>query len=80
MTDRIGQILLLSHTAATFYMLGVIWFVQLVHYPLFAAVGKDFFTEYEKRHQSWTTYVVAPGMLVEGLTGFCRCIIRLIAS
>jgi hypothetical protein len=29
--------LLLAHAAATLFMVGVIWFVQLVHYPLFAA-------------------------------------------
>ena len=46
-------------------MAGVIWFVQIVHYPLFALVGSDGFTNYERAHQRMTTWVVAPLMLVE---------------
>jgi hypothetical protein len=46
-------------------MTGVIWFVQVVHYPLFAAVGADRFTAYEQRHTNRTGYVVAPPMIFE---------------
>jgi hypothetical protein len=49
-------------------MLGVIWFVQVVHYPLFAKTGRADFRSYEQRHTSLTTWVVAPPMLVEGIT------------
>lgn len=31
--------LLLTHLAATLFMVGVIWFDQVVHYPLFDKVG-----------------------------------------
>lgn len=31
--------LLLVHAAATWAMVGLVWFVQVVHYPLFAQVG-----------------------------------------
>lgn len=34
------QWLLLVHAAVTLYMTGVIWFVQVVHYPLFSCVGR----------------------------------------
>ena len=34
-------LLLLLHAAATLFMTGLIWFVQVVHYPLFARVGED---------------------------------------
>ena len=33
------MLLLLLHAGATFFMCGLIWFVQIVHYPLFAQVG-----------------------------------------
>lgn len=46
-------------------MAGLIWFVQVVHYPLFAKVGEGAFKEYEHDHQRRTTWVVAPVMLVE---------------
>ena len=46
-------------------MVGLIWFVQIVHYPLFAKVGRDGFRHYEMEHQRLTTYVVAPLMFIE---------------
>jgi uncharacterized membrane protein len=46
-------------------MTGIIWFVQLVHYPLFAAVGAQQFGAYAERHARLTTLVVAPPMLLE---------------
>ncbi len=57
--------LLLVHAAATLFMTGLIWFVQIVHYPLFAAVGADGFARYEQLHSARTTWVVMPVMLVE---------------
>lgn len=56
---------LVAHAAATWYMTGVIWMVQLVHYPLFARVGEATFTEYQRAHVDGMTPVVLPAMLVE---------------
>lgn len=53
------------HLVATTYMVGVIWFVQLVHYPGFADVGPAGFPRYANRHVSRTFWVVGPPMLVE---------------
>ncbi len=63
------EILLLAHLAATLVMVGIIWFVQVVHYPLFAGVGREGFATYAAQHSRWTTWVVAPPMLVEAATG-----------
>jgi hypothetical protein len=60
--------LLLVHAASTWFMTGLIWFVQVVHYPLFGGVGAAAFTEYERVHQRRTTWVVAPVMLIELVT------------
>lgn len=68
MIEALPRLLLLTHLAATVYMVGVIWFVQVVHYPLFAAIASDKFTAYEQRHASLTTWVVFPPMLVEAAT------------
>jgi hypothetical protein len=57
--------LLLLHAAATLYMTGVIWFVQIVHYPLFSRVGQPGFSEYEREHVRRTGRVVAGPMLAE---------------
>ncbi len=57
--------LLLVHAATTLFMAGLIWFVQVVHYPLFAHVGAAGFAAYERLHSRNTTWVVGPPMLVE---------------
>jgi magnesium-transporting ATPase (P-type) len=59
---------LAAHGAATWAMTGLIWFVQVVHYPLFAGVGGEKFAAYEAAHARLTTWVVAPLMLVELIT------------
>ena len=53
------------HAASTLMMAGLVWFVQVVHYPLFALVGTDASVAYERAHQRRTTWVVAPLMLLE---------------
>jgi len=60
---------LLLHVLVTLVMVGLIWFVQVVHYPLFGQVGRDTFAAYEAEHMRRTTWVVAAPMLVELATG-----------
>jgi hypothetical protein len=57
--------LLLVNAATTLFMVGVIWFVQIVHYPLFSRVGDAAFPEYERHHVRRTGWVVAMPMLLE---------------
>lgn len=66
--DTADTLLLSAHLAATAAMVGLIWFVQVVHYPLFAAVGTEGFAEYEARHARLTSFVVGPFMAVEGVS------------
>lgn len=61
--------LLLTHVAATFVMVGVIWFIQMVHYPLFSHVPSTAFAAYEATHMRLTTWVVTPPIVVEAMTG-----------
>ena len=60
--------LLLVNLAATLFMTGLIWLIQLVHYPLFAQVGAERFVEYENLHRQMITPLVGPVMLVELVT------------
>jgi hypothetical protein len=64
-----GDAVLLGHALATFAMTGIIWFVQVVHYPLFRAVGAGGFAGYSAAHARLTTRIVAPPMLLELATG-----------
>ena len=61
------EVLVVAHAAATLVMVGVIWFVQVVHYPLMARVSASEFAAYEREHQNRTTFVVAPTMLIEAV-------------
>ena len=58
----------LACLASTLFMTGLIWFVHVVHYPLFARVGWENFREYHADHTRTTGYVVILPMLVELLT------------
>ena len=60
--------LLLVHAASTLYMVGLIWFVQVVHYPLYDRVGGDVFPVYQQAHMRRTSWVVGPAMLAEAAT------------
>lgn len=61
---------LLANLAATFVMVGIIWFVQIVHYPLFSSVGTAGFPAYSGAHARLTGLVVGPPMLTEAATTF----------
>ncbi len=68
--------ILLTNLAATLFMTGLIWFVQLIHYPLYAQVGADRFVNYENLHRQMITPLVGPVMLVELLTAAALIIKR----
>lgn len=60
--------LLLANLCATGVLIGLIWTIQLVHYPLLAAVGTDAFPAYLAEHADRITFLVAPWMLLELVT------------
>ncbi|MEM7134750.1 MAG: hypothetical protein AAF702_51280 [Chloroflexota bacterium] len=69
-------ILFVAQLTTTLFMTGVIWIVQIVHYPLFARVGRDGFSEYENSHSFLITFVVMPPMLVEIGSAFFMLFLR----
>ncbi len=64
------RLTLLACVASTLFMTGLIWFVQVVHYPLFGAVAREDFGRYHVLHSQRTTWVVIVPMLVELITSF----------
>ncbi len=62
--------------AATLALAGLVWFVQVVHYPLLALVGRDAAAAYAAAHGRRTTWVVAPLMLVEAGTALALLLAR----
>ncbi len=57
-------LLFLNFTLAV-YLTGVIWTVQLVHYPSFAQVAADKFVAFHQQHSSRISWVVMGPMLLE---------------
>jgi hypothetical protein len=58
-------VILAAQAIASGMMAGIIWFVQAVHYPLFAAVDTADGAAYAQENQRRTVWVVLPPMLVE---------------
>ncbi|MEQ8358952.1 MAG: hypothetical protein RH860_05640 [Cytophagales bacterium] len=56
---------LFIHLLSTALMFGVIWFVQIIHYPLFALVEEKNFASYEKEHVRLSSFLIMPAMLLE---------------
>ena len=59
------EVVTVAHAASTFLLVGLIWFVQVVHYPLFYRVGSAELVRYEREHQRRTAMIVAPAMASE---------------
>ena len=66
--EHVANAVLIANFAATWAMVGLIWFVQNVHYPLLAQVGLDRARGIAVIHQRRTAQVVAVPMAVEGLS------------
>lgn len=65
------SLLFTFHNASTWALIGLIWTIQLAHYPLFAQIGREAFKAYHQRYTKQITWVVAPLMFAEiGTAGF----------
>ncbi|MBO1435768.1 hypothetical protein [Meiothermus sp. CFH 77666] len=75
MNDGLFKGILVFHFVATWFLVGLIWMVQVVHYPLFARVGSAEFAGYQTAHANLITLVVGPLMLLELLTAVALLIL-----
>lgn len=64
------KIIFITNLASTLCLCGVIWIIQLVHYPFFSQVGSQNFQKFHQAHSFWITPIVAPLMLAELITSF----------
>lgn len=58
------------HIFSTFFLTGLIWVIQLVHYPSFRFIDSDNFIAFEKFHTSRISFIVMPLMFTELFSGF----------
>ena len=63
------------HLIVTSAIVGVIWMVQLVHYPSFLYVDKNKYKLFQEFHMSRIGFIVVPLMTVELITGALLLII-----
>ncbi len=64
----VNSTILLVHACVTWFLVGLIWLIQVVHYPLMKMVGREEFVPYSLRHQQAITPVVGISMLLEVAT------------
>ena len=62
------HLVLVLQFGASAFMAGVIWLVQMAHYPLFDAVAGERSGTHFQANQRRTAAVVLPPMLLEGIT------------
>ena len=62
-------LLLIAHLIFSSVMTGVIWVIQIVHYPSFHFIEKELYTAFQKFHMNKISIIVMPIMLAELITG-----------
>lgn len=67
---------LVVSAAASWAMVGLIWFVQLVHYPLLGRFSAAVPAVAAVEHQRRTAWVVGPLMAAEGITALVLLVDR----
>ena len=62
------SLILYVHLIFTSIMVGVIWVIQLVHYPSFHFIKPDIYTVFQKFHMEKISMIVMPMMIAELIT------------
>jgi hypothetical protein len=68
-------LLLSVHLAVTWAMIGLIWMVQVVHYPLMASVGVESSSSYQTQHVAKMGWLVGPLMVTEMCLALALCFV-----
>jgi hypothetical protein len=56
------------------FMTGLIWVIQLVHYPSFVYATRESFTAFHDFHSTRITWIVGPVMTLELVTAVALCL------
>jgi hypothetical protein len=66
--------LVITHAGATWFLVGLIWTIQLVHYPSFSSIDPSVYGGFQKQHMRRMGQLVGLPWLVEGM-----CVLALFA-
>lgn len=58
----------LLNFASSLFLCGLIWLIQILHYPFFANLERENYTKYQQRHMYLISFLVIPVMLMELIT------------
>ena len=58
------------HFLSTSLMVGIIWVIQLLHYPTFHFIKQSDYVEFQHFHMQRISFIVVPVMIIEILSGF----------
>lgn len=64
-----NDLIYVLHIFSCFFMTGLIWLIQLVHYPANRFINPQMFSAYQHFHQVTITLIVGPIMVLEVFTG-----------
>ncbi len=64
------DLLIVLHIVSTSIMVGVIWVMQLLHYPALLYVKNETFRQFQNFHMTKISIIVVPIMLIELVSGF----------
>ena len=67
MNPSVAVVAAIAQVIGSVGMFGVIWMVQVVHYPLMRYVPGARFESFESAHRARISWVVGPLMLIEGI-------------
>ncbi len=66
--QRNSRTLIVIHAASTLFMVGLIWTIHYVHYPLFAYVGESTYISFQAEHVARIGKLLFMPWLTEGIT------------
>jgi hypothetical protein len=69
-------LILVLHAACTWALVGLIWTIQVVHYPLFDAAASGDYARFQARHVARITWLVGPLMPAEALLATVLLLLR----
>ena len=63
------DLIIVIHFISTSLMVGVIWIIQLLHYPAFHFIDKANYSAFQDFHMNRVSFIVVPTMITEFVSG-----------
>ena len=63
------DLIIVIHFISTSLMVGIIWIIQLLHYPAFHFIDKASYSAFQDFHMNRVSFIVVPTMITEFVSG-----------